>query len=300
MSGVNELPRAELSPVARGIATEHELAVHRSRKRISPFRLHRPVDAAEAAQLLRELPQACLVAGGIDIVNRMKCGDPFEHVISIGRIGTFCQIDLQGAMLRVGAACTHDQIATSDVVRRAAPALARVWSSIANPRIRFKGTVGGNVMARHPDYEGEAILSAIGATLCFATREGPLIVPPASPSVDPGGCLLEGFAVPVEHDLRVVYDRSFKGVAGAVLAIEVDGPSVLRARASTTWSHPATVCAELPLSGALVVDVARNAADVARDWAGRLPDPLSNHLASARYRRRILEIGLKRALQSLQ
>ncbi|MGV3635457.1 MAG: FAD binding domain-containing protein [Pseudorhodoplanes sp.] len=300
MSGVKELSRADLGPAASAIAEEHVLAVHRSRKRISPFRLHRPGDAAEAVQLLHELPQACLVAGGIDVVNRMKCGDRFEHVISIGRIGALCHIDLHGTTLRVGAACTHDQVATSDVVRRAVPALARVWSSIANPRIRFKGTVGGNVMARHPDYEAEAILSAIGATLCFATREGPCILPPASPARDQAGGLLEGFSVPVERDLRVIHDRSLKGIAGVVLAVAVDGHSVLRARASTAWSHPATVCADLPLSGMPLADVARNAADIARDWAGKLPEPLPNHLASARYRKRILEIGLKRALQSLQ
>jgi carbon-monoxide dehydrogenase medium subunit len=300
VSGVNELSRVEISPETGAAETEHELAVHRSRKRISPFQLHRPADADAAAEMLHDLPHACFVAGGIDVVNRMKCGDAFEHVISIGGIGTLRQIELHGTTLRVGAACTHDQIATSDLVRRAVPALSRVWSSVANPRIRFKGTVGGNVMARHPDYEGEAILSAIGATLCFATREGPCIVPPASVSFDHRGWLLEGFAAPVERDLRVVYDRSFKGIAGVVLGVALDGQSVLSARASTTWAHPTTFCAELPLAGMPVTEVARNAADIARDWAGRIPDPLSNHLASARYRKRILEIALKRALQNVQ
>ena len=221
-------------------------------------------------------------------------------MISVDRLDRLRQIDLHGTTLRVGAACTHDQIATSGVVRHAAPALARVWASMANPRIRFKGTVGGNVMARHPDYEGEAILSAIGATLCFTTRDGPQIVPPADPLVDRRGWLLEGFAAPVERDLRVIYDRSCKGVAGVVLVIASDGRSVLRARASTTWAHPTVYCAELSLAGRLLSDVVRDAADIARDWAGGMPDPLSNHLASARYRKRILEIGLKRALQNIQ
>lgn len=300
MSVVTELPRVGTTAAVRTAVVEHALAVHRSRKRISPFRLHRPTDAAAAVQMLHDLPQACLVAGGIDVVNRMKCGEPFEHVVSVDRIDRLRQIDIHGSTLRVGAACTHDQIATSGVVRHAAPALARVWASIANPRIRFKGTVGGNVMARHPDYEGEAILSAIGATQCFATRDGPHIEPSADRSIYHGGWLLEGFAVPVEHDLRIMYDRSFKGVAGVVLALALDGQSVLRARASTTWAHPSVYSAELSLVGMTLGDAIHNAADIARDWVGRMPDPLSNHLASARYRKRILEIGLKRSLQKLQ
>jgi carbon-monoxide dehydrogenase medium subunit len=300
VSGVNELSRIEISPAASAAATEYELAVHRSRKRMPPFQLHQPTDSSVAVEMLHDLPHSCLVAGGIDVVNRMKCGNAFDYVISIGGIGALCQIEVHGTTLRVGAACTHDQIATSDVVRRAMPALARVWSSVANPRIRFKGTVGGNVMARHPDYEAEAILSAIGATLCFATRGGPHIVPPANGSFDHRGWLLEGFAVPVERDLRIVYDRSFKGIAGVVLGVALDGQSVRSARASTTWAHPTAFCAELPLAGTPVAEVARNGADIARDWAGRLPDPLSNHLASARYRKRVLEIALKRALQNVQ
>ncbi len=299
MSGITELSRVEITPTVRAEVVEHALAVHRSRKRIAPFRLHRPTDSAAAVQMLCDLPQACLLAGGIDVVNRMKCGERFEHVISIDRIDRLRQIDMHGTTLRIGAACSHDQIATSGVVRHAAPALARVWASIANPRIRFKGTVGGNVMASHPDYEGAAILSAIGATLCFATRDGPQILSATNPSVDPDGWLLESIAAPIESDLRVVYDRSFKGVAGVVLALTLDGPSVLRARAATTWAHSAVYCAELPLAGRLLANVVDNAAEIARDWAGRMPDPLSNHLASARYRKRILEIGLKRSLQNL-
>ena len=48
-----------------------------------------------------------------------------------------------------------------------------------------------------------------------------------------------------------------------------------------------------------IADLIHDAADIARDWAGQMPDPLGNHLATARYRKRILEIGLKRSLQNL-
>ena len=131
------------------------LAVHRSRKRISSFRLHRPANGADANRLLADYPSARVVAGGIDVVNRLKCGETIEDVVSIGHLSSLRQINFaENEILHVGAVCTHHDLATSAVVRRAIPALASQWGRIANPRIRFRGTVGGNLMARHPDYEG--------------------------------------------------------------------------------------------------------------------------------------------------
>ena len=51
------------------------LAVHRSRKLIPEFRLHRPRSAMEAVALKASAGTgAVFMAGGIDVVNRMKFG----------------------------------------------------------------------------------------------------------------------------------------------------------------------------------------------------------------------------------
>ena len=57
------------------LATPTRLAVHRSRKLIPEFRLHRPRSAAEAVAMKAAAgPGAVYMAGGIDVVNRMKSG----------------------------------------------------------------------------------------------------------------------------------------------------------------------------------------------------------------------------------
>jgi xanthine dehydrogenase iron-sulfur cluster and FAD-binding subunit A len=63
------------------------LAVQRSRKRISSFRLHRPANVADANRLLADYPSAHVVAGGIDVINRLKCGETIEDVVSKGTVG---------------------------------------------------------------------------------------------------------------------------------------------------------------------------------------------------------------------
>jgi CO/xanthine dehydrogenase FAD-binding subunit len=57
------------------LAATSSLAVHRSRKLIPDFRLRRPRSAMEAVALKASAGTgAVFMAGGIDVVNRMKFG----------------------------------------------------------------------------------------------------------------------------------------------------------------------------------------------------------------------------------
>jgi carbon-monoxide dehydrogenase medium subunit len=278
----------------------HALAIHRSRKRIAPFRLHVPASTPAAVALLYERPGAWVLAGGIDVVNRMKAGAEPEDVVYVGRIDALRRIEQSQGLLHVGATCTHHELATSPTAARALAALPAVWGAIANPRIRFKGTVGGNLMAGEPDYEGPAILAALDAELRFLTPDGIRTTPCAeyfgSARRDPTW-LLEAVAVPCGRTIRLDYDRSLKGVAGVVLALTVDGALVVGARAAVTWAYRAPCCADLPLGAPLpLAALSGDAGTLARAWAAAIPEPITNHLASGGYRRRIIEVHLRRAL----
>lgn len=300
MINTNDFGRQFVSEPSTKSLKINSLAVHRSRKRINHFHLHKPVSVSEAMEMLDDHPYAWIIAGGIDVINRMKCGETVEHVVSVTGVEPLRKIEVVQGSLHVGAACSHHDLATSVVVRRVIPALAQTWGLIANPRIRFKGTVGGNLMVRHPDYEGGAILAAVGGSLRFATGDGSHVVSCADhfswPRQD-GGWLLESVVVPFERQVRIVYDRSFKGVAGLVLGLILDGGSVVTARVATTWAYPYLYCRELPVKRMPLSKLALQAGALSREWAGSLPEPLTNHLASAHYRRRILEILLRRALE---
>ena len=300
MNSVDQLDRPVSSEAGEVEGRRHVLAVHRSRKRIAPFRLHRPVDTGDAIAMLADRPRACVVAGGSDVINRMKCGEVIDDVVSIGHLESLRRIDVTRGILQIGAVCTHHDLATSAAVGHALPALAQQWGRIATPRVRFKGTVGGNLMARHPDYEGRALLAAVGATLRYATPHGPRLVTCADQFAAPRderGWLLEGIEVALEADTRIDYDRSLKGIAGVVVGLTIDGDRIVHARAATTWAYADLHCAALPVAGASVSQLRAEAAAVAGEWVSRLPQPMTNHLATGRYRRKILEIQLRRALE---
>ena len=200
-----------------------------------------------------------------------------------------------GTILHVGAVCTHHDLATSAVVASCNPgAGVAVGDRSPNPRIRFRDTWGGNLMARHPDYEGPALLAAAGTTSVRDTAwgENRLLRRAVAAACDVSGWLLEGVEVHCERDLRIEYDRSHKGVAGVVLGLTLDGNRIVGARAATTWAYAHLHYAELPVARMPVAALLSEARALAADWASALPEPVTNYLASNRYRRRILESAI--------
>ena len=299
MSGLSERERAAelvvdhpLGPAAR------RLAVHRSRKRIAPFRLHVPSTVAEAATLPAEHSDARVIAGGIDVINRMKAGEMIEDAVFVGRLESLRQIEVSQNALHIGAGCTHHELAASSIAVVALPALCSTWGTIAQQRIRFKGTVGGNLMAKEYSYEGASILAAAGAELDFVTAGGTRTIscldyfttqPPDT------GWLLGAIRVPCGHELRLIYDRSFKGVAGVVLAVRLAGGLVKSVRAAVTWACRSLHCADLPV--APLASLRSLAGNLASAYAAALSEPITDYIASGSYRRRIIEVHLRRALE---
>jgi len=130
------------------------LAMHRSRKLIPEFRLHRPRSAAEAVAMKAKAgPGAIYMAGGIDVVNRMKWGVQITDMVYLGAVEALCGIEEENGRLRLGSLVTHDRLATAPLVKARTPALAQAWPDVANIRIRCKGTIGGNIMAGDPSYD---------------------------------------------------------------------------------------------------------------------------------------------------
>ena len=71
----------------------------------------------------------------------------------------------------IGALCTHAQVAGSDLVRDAIPALAHLVGEIGDPQVRNRGTLGGSVAHNDPAADYPAACIALGATVITNRRE---------------------------------------------------------------------------------------------------------------------------------
>jgi aerobic carbon-monoxide dehydrogenase medium subunit len=127
---------------------------------------HRPADVAEAVRLFSGAGDARYLAGGQTLIPTMKqrLAAPSD-VIDLSRLPELRGIEATGDMLTVGAASTHDEVATSEAVRRAIPALAVLAGMIGDPAVRHRGTIGGSLANNDPAADYPAAVLALGATI---------------------------------------------------------------------------------------------------------------------------------------
>jgi carbon-monoxide dehydrogenase medium subunit len=244
---------------------------------------------------------AAFMAGGIDIVNRMKFGEPITEMIYLGGLPELRAISDTEGGLRLGSLVTHHQIETCALVRARFPELAQTWQDVANIRIRCKGTIGGNIMAADPNYDFALAAMAAGAHLDFLGQDGTIRGFSAMELVGLGAYgLLTGITFPSAGRLRLVFDRSLRPAITLTLGLDLEDGKVIGGRVAVGCAFPVPIASHLPISEPLPPrEMVESAAILARDLAASLPEPVTNHHASARYRRRMTELLLRRNLATL-
>ena len=136
------------------------------------FQYHRPQTVADAAKLLASSNEAKLLAGGHTLIPTMKqrLAGP-KAIVDLGRVSELKGIDKKGGTLVIGAMTTHAEVAGSEVVRGALPALCVLAGMIGDPHVRHRGTIGGSVANNDPAADYPAALLALGATVGTNKRE---------------------------------------------------------------------------------------------------------------------------------
>ena len=88
-----------------------------------------------------------------------------SDVIDLSRLPELKGIAVAGGVVTIGAATTHAEVATSEAVRKAIPALAKLAGLIGDPAVRHKGTIGGSLANNDPAADYPAAVLALGATI---------------------------------------------------------------------------------------------------------------------------------------
>jgi aerobic carbon-monoxide dehydrogenase medium subunit len=100
----------------------------------------RPKDLSEAAKMFAEASEPKYIAGGQTLIPTMKqrLAAPTD-VIDLSRLSELRGISVAGGMLTIGAGVTHAEVATSDAVKQAIPALGKLAGMIGDPAVRHRG-----------------------------------------------------------------------------------------------------------------------------------------------------------------
>jgi carbon-monoxide dehydrogenase medium subunit len=138
------------------------------------FEYHRPTSVADAVGLLAKLgEEARVVAGGHSLIPMMKLrmAQP-DHLVDLQDVSELKYILEDGGNLVIGAMTTQAEIIASDLLARKCPILAEAALQIADPQIRYVGTLGGNVANGDPGNDMPAIMQALDARYDLAGPNG--------------------------------------------------------------------------------------------------------------------------------
>jgi carbon-monoxide dehydrogenase medium subunit len=127
---------------------------------------HRASSVDEAVALFAKGKEAKFLAGGQTLIPVMKqrLAAPSD-VIDLAKIKELVGIETSGDTLTIKAATTHFDVAQSDAVQKAIPALAHLASLIGDPAVRHRGTIGGSLANNDPAADYPAAVLALGATV---------------------------------------------------------------------------------------------------------------------------------------
>jgi carbon-monoxide dehydrogenase medium subunit len=143
------------------------------------FEYHAPRSVADAVQLLGELgPDAKLLAGGHSLLPMMKLrfAEP-GHLIDLGRIAALRGIAQAGAEIRIGAMTTEHDLLHSPLLAEKLPLLVEGAGWIADPQVRYKGTIGGDISHGDPANDHPALMLALEASFLLTGPQGDRLVP---------------------------------------------------------------------------------------------------------------------------
>jgi carbon-monoxide dehydrogenase medium subunit len=135
------------------------------------FSFHRPTTVRQAAGLLSRNPDAKLLAGGHSLLPVMKqrLAQP-SALVDLSQVEGMSGVELKGRSVVIGAMTRHADVATSQVLKEAMPALAEVPGSIGDPQVRNRGTIGGAIANNDPNADYPAALLGLGATIITNKR----------------------------------------------------------------------------------------------------------------------------------
>src|ERR1700735_2156812 len=130
------------------------------------FSYHRPATVADAVKLLSTLgEEARPLAGGHSLVPMMKLrlASP-EHLVDLDGIAGLKGVRRDGNRVVIGAMTPQHELLASDDIVKSLPILHETALLIADPQVRYMGTIGGNVANGDPGNDMPALMMTLGAS----------------------------------------------------------------------------------------------------------------------------------------
>ena len=138
------------------------------------FEYYRPKDMAGVLSLLEKHgDDARVMAGGHSLIPMMKLRmADVPHLIDLQDVGGMSDIEISGDSIKIGALVTQTKIIDHAGLAEAAPILREAALQIADPQVRYMGTVGGNVANGDPGNDMPGLMQCLNAIFTVIGTDG--------------------------------------------------------------------------------------------------------------------------------
>ena len=276
------------------------------------FEYHRPGSLGEAVDLLARLgDEGRVMAGGHSLVPMMKLrlAAP-EHVIDLQSVEELKGISIDGGTVTIGAMVTQREIVESAALTAACSLLHDTALQIADPQVRYCGTVGGNLANGDAGNDMPAALQALDAAYVLAGPNGTRRVssrtfyhgPFATARADDEILTAIEFAAPPRRHGAAYFKQKRKigdyATAAAAVVVSLSGDTCASAAVSLTNVGDTTLFAEE--AGSILAGSRLDADTIARagDAAKAIARPGEDPRGPPDYRRHITGVMVRRAVEA--
>ena len=130
------------------------------------FAYHRPTSVKEAVSLLAQWgDDGRALAGGHSLIPMMKLrlATP-AHLVDLAGISDLKGVRADGNDVVIGAMVTQHELVASELLTAKVPLLRETSLQVADPQVRYVGTIGGNVANGDPGNDMPAVMMCLGAS----------------------------------------------------------------------------------------------------------------------------------------
>jgi carbon-monoxide dehydrogenase medium subunit len=278
----------------------------------SGFDYTRPSTVEEAvAALATGGEDAKVLAGGQSLLPllRLRLAYP-TMLVDVGRVEQLRGVRLDGDTLVIGAMTTHHAVLRDPLVLEHCPLLAQATSTVADPAVRHRGTLGGSLAHADPAGDLPAVAIALDAEMVIAGAGGQRRAVPAreffqdylETAIGPGELLVEVRLPRLGLDWGSAYEKFHRvaqawGIVGVAALVRRDGDTIAEARVGLTNMGPTplrAVAAEQALAG---VAAANGGIAAAARHAAADTEPPADLSGQPDYRRHLAQVLTRRAVQ---
>ena len=138
------------------------------------FDYYAPTTLADAISLLKEFgDEAKVLAGGHSLLPMMKLrfAEP-AHLIDLNKISELRGITQNNGIITIGAMTTENQLIASELLATNCPLIPQAAHLVADPQVRNRGTIGGDIAHGDPGNDHPAVMLALGASFVLFGPNG--------------------------------------------------------------------------------------------------------------------------------